>query len=129
MKNRFIISVGSNYYAARYVPMALKKLQSTFEEIVASTPKLNPAVDSPKNCPGFVNCVVELTSALSEEEVRILIKEIEQCCGRRRYPKTKTKVAMDIDLLYWNGHLRKPQDVSRPYVLDGMDELGIKIIF
>ncbi|MFC4665346.1 2-amino-4-hydroxy-6-hydroxymethyldihydropteridine diphosphokinase [Falsiporphyromonas endometrii] len=124
MKNSFIVSVGSNYYASRYIPMALKRLRASFEEIISSTPKVNSAIDSPKGCPDFVNCVAEITSQLTEEEVRLIIKEIEQTCGRRRYPKTKTKVAIDIDLLYWNDELRKPQDIHRPYVLEGMHELG-----
>ncbi|GAD06220.1 2-amino-4-hydroxy-6-hydroxymethyldihydropteridine diphosphokinase [Porphyromonas crevioricanis] len=123
--NRILISLGSNYYAIRRIKKARKLLSKHFPRICFSPPILNPAVDCEVKCHDFINCLGIIHTDLGKEDCRQILKQVEQSCGRLKYPKTESRISIDIDLLIWNTEVCKPADMERPYIQIGMQQLNI----
>ena len=75
----------------------------------------------------FSNQVARLTTPLSAEEVRTILKSIEKENGRLPEDKAKGIVKLDIDLLMYDDTVLKPKDMEKSYIYKGMKVLGLNI--
>lgn len=94
-----------------------------FPDIRFSTEMETEAIGSGFLSP-FSNQVAQLTTPLSAEEVRTILKSIEKENGRLPEDKAQGIVKLDIDLLKFDDAILKPQDLEKSYVLEGLAELA-----
>ena len=117
-----LLCLGSNLDGATRLSAARKALRSHFPDIRFSRELVTEAIGSHFLSP-FHNQVARLTTPLSAEEVRAILKGIEQAQGRLPEDKANGIVKLDIDLLRHDDHVLKPKDMERDFVKQGMEEL------
>ena len=117
-----ILCLGSNLDAATRLSAARSVLLSHFPDIRFSQEMVTEAIGSGFLSP-FHNQVARFTTPLDAENVRKLLKGIEQAQGRLPEDKAQGIVKLDIDLLKYNECVLKPKDLERKFVLEGMKEL------
>ena len=119
-----LLCVGCNLDRTAHMTSARRDLENHFPGIRFGTEMETEAIGS-----GFLSPVCNqgalLRTPLSAQEVRTLLKRIEQNHGRMPEDKAQGIVKLDIDLLKYDDVVLKPADLDKPYVLAGMEELGI----
>ena len=118
-----LLCLGSNLDGATRLSAARKALLSHFPDIRFSQEMVTEAIGTGFLSP-FHNQVARLTTPLSAEEVRVILKGIEQAQGRLPEDKANGIVKLDIDLLVHNGVVLKAKDLEREFVIRGMEELA-----
>lgn len=73
----------------------------------------------------FLNCVAIGGVAEDAEQIGRILKAIERRLGRRPDDKAAGRIPIDIDLLQWDEQVLKPDDLSRPYVVEGLSALRL----
>ena len=119
-----LLCLGSNLDGATRLSAARHALLSHFSDIRFSQEMVTKAIGTGFLSP-FHNQVAHLTTRLSTEEVRAILKGIEQSQGRLPKDKANGIVKLDIDLLVYDDGILKPKDLQREFVLEGMKELGL----
>ena len=63
---------------------------------------------------------------LEREDFARLLKELECRAGRTpdQRRSSPAEIPVDIDLIVWDKQVLKPQDLSRPYLIQGLEDLG-----
>ena len=117
-----LLCLGSNLDGATRLSAAHKALLSHFPDICFSNEMVTEAIGSGFLSP-FHNQVTRLTTSLSAEEVRAILKSIEQAQGRIPEDKANGIVKLDIDLLVYDDGVLKPKDLEREFVKIGLEEL------
>ena len=117
-----ILCLGSNLDAATRLSAARQALLCHFPDIRFSQEMVTEAIGTGFLSP-FYNQVARLTTPLSAEEVRAILKGIEQAQGRLPEDKANGIVKLDIDLLVNDGWVLKEKDLEREFVIRGMEEL------
>ena len=108
--HKCIICIGSNYNRKENLLLARKRLAET-QPLFFRSPAL------------FSNQVALFFSEAEEEKVKKELKAIEKCAGRRPEDKKEEKVCLDIDLLFFDDRVLKPEDLKREYIVKGLEEL------
>lgn len=119
-----LLCMGCNLDRTAHMTSARRDLENHFPGIRFGTEMETEAIGSGFLSP-FSNQVALLRTPLSAQEVRTLLKRIEQNHGRMPEDKAQGIVKLDIDLLKYDDVVLKPADLDKPYVLAGMEELGI----
>ena len=119
-----ILCLGSNFYRIAHMAYAQRELKKHFPTIRFSEEMETEAIGTGFLSP-FHNQVAHFTTRLSTEEVRAILKGIEQSQGRLPKDKANGIVKLDIDLLIYDDGILKPKDLERKFVLEGMKELGL----
>ena len=117
-----LLCLGSNIEPSYRLSAARSALLFHFPEIRFSNEMVTEAIGSSFLSP-FHNQVARLTTPLSAEEVRAILKGIEQVQGRLPEDKANGIVKLDIDLLVYDGCVLKAKDLEREFVIRGMEEL------
>lgn len=117
-----LLCMGSNFYRTANMAYARRNLQTFFPDIRFSREMETEAIGSIFFSP-FSNQVAAFTTSLSADEVRAVLKEIEQKQGRLPEEKARGIVKIDLDLLKHDDCVLKPQDWEKAYVQEGMEEL------
>ena len=119
-----LLCLGSNLDASTRLSAARSALLSHFPDIRFSNEMVTEAIGSGFLSP-FHNQVASLKTSLPAEQVRAILKSIEQ--GQDRLPKDKAQgiVKLDIDLLMYDDIVLKPKDMEREFVMEGMKSLGL----
>lgn len=119
-----LVCIGSNYNRKENLLLARRRLTDLFPSIrfaeEQDTKPLffhNPAL--------FSNQVAAFFSADSAEKVVEALKTIEREAGRLPNDKKIEKVCLDIDLLMYDDVVRKPEDMQKAYVQQGIEELSV----
>ena len=71
----------------------------------------------------FSNQVAKMKTALSIEEIRKILKQIEKENGRLPEDKAHGIVKLDIDLLTFDEVILKPDDMKKDFVITGFSSL------
>lgn len=124
MKHHYIICIGSNYERNEQVPRAQKALKHYWDSIQWAPPEETEGIGMKRFCV-FTNQVAVFTGHETVEEVKSLLKAIEVKAGRKPEDKGHEVVRLDIDLIWADGKVLKPQDWQRDYVKRGVNFLGI----
>ena len=119
-----ILCIGSNYDRTAYMAYARNDLMKHFPDIRFS-PEMETEAIGDRFLSPFNNQVASFETSLSAEEVRTILKQIENDHGRLPSDKSHGIVKMDIDLLMYDDQVLKPQDLERNFVVDGLKSLTL----
>ena len=122
-----ILSLGSNLNKEEQIRRAASELRALFPSIQFSTLVQTEAHNCPEGTPAFLNQVAYAQTDKAAEDVKTLLKQIEQSLGRRKDDKQKGLIPIDLDLLLWGDLCLKPRDLQRDYVLCGLQELSLSV--
>lgn len=125
VRNRILLSLGSNWQAEQHMQLAMQLLQARFHTLRFSEAIWMEALNYPQSVGPFLNRVAEGWVCERPEEIQACLKSIECQLGRRSEQKAAGVVVIDLDLLQWNDRILKPADLQRPYVRSGLASLGI----
>lgn len=123
MKNKAIISIGSNEHRTANVKKVMEVLTEHFPTIRFSTPQLTEPVDMPEDAKAFLNLIALFETDLEREALEAELKRFEVKLGRDHDDDEDGIIPMDLDIIEWNDEVYKPRDMVRPYVVAGLDEL------
>ncbi|MFH1371675.1 MAG: 2-amino-4-hydroxy-6-hydroxymethyldihydropteridine diphosphokinase [Planctomycetota bacterium] len=131
------IGLGSNLGDRKtFIDKALHKLRETTNIAVARVSAIietKPLGDSEQ--PAYLNCVAEIETELSTEQLHQQLVRIENTLGRERKEKWAPRT-IDLDLLLFGDEVINsntlivphPQMHLRSFVLDGLRELNPKLL-
>ena len=119
MMHTCLLCLGSNIEASTRLSAARSTLLSHFPHIRFSEEMVTEAIGSGFLSP-FHNQVASLETSLSAEQVRVILKNIEQGQGRLPEDKTQGIVKLDIDLLMYDDIVLKPKDMEKKFVMEGI---------
>ena len=123
MKNKAIISIGSNEHRTTNVKKVMEILSKLFPSIRFSTPQLTEPVDMSEDAKAFLNLIALFETELDRETLQAKLKKLEERLGRDHDDDEEGIIPMDLDIIEWNDEVYKPQDMIRPYVVAGLEEL------
>ena len=119
-----LLCLGSNIDPSYRLSAARSALLSHFPHIRFSEEMITEAI-----CSGFLspfhNQMASLKTSLPAEQVRAILKSIEQGQGRLPEDKAQGIVKLDIDLLMYDDIVLKPKDMEREFVMEGMKSLDL----
>ena len=124
MKHTCLLCLGSNLDGATRLSAARHALLSHFPDIRFSQEMVTEAIGTGFLSP-FHNQVAHLTTPLSAEEVRVILKQIERDNGRLPEDKANGIVKLDVDLLVYDEVVLKLKDLEREFVRIGLEELSL----
>lgn len=99
--NNVIVSIGSNIDAERNIAKALMLLAEDVE-IVKQASVLITSPIGITNQPEFSNSAVLIQTSLDKESLNLLLKTVENRCGRDRTRPKFGPREIDLDILIWN---------------------------
>lgn len=117
-----LLCLGSNIDREVRMEAARNVLRLAFPDIRFGIEMDTEAIGSGFLSP-FSNQVALLHTHLSAEEVRFILKQIEQQNGRLPEDKMKGIVKLDIDLLMYDNDILKPKDLEKDFVQEGIQSL------
>lgn len=122
-KHIIYIGMGSNVSSAvRILLWARRKLRASFGSMVHfSKPVLTDPIDYPYP-DKFLNQVGAIVTDRPMVVVESLLKSFEVHMRTTR-PSTEGQVVLDLDLLWVDGTVMRPNDWERPYIQEGVAEL------
>jgi 2-amino-4-hydroxy-6-hydroxymethyldihydropteridine diphosphokinase len=129
---RAFIGVGSNINPAENVRNAIQLLSKKVNILGISTVYQTQPEEGLKQ-PQYYNCVVEIETNLSAEELKYkVLRKIEKDLGRKRSRDKYASRTIDLDLILYNDLVLKnddfilpdPQIASRPYLAIPLCELN-----
>lgn len=95
----YLLSIGSNVAASRWVPRALAILRARFDvEAVSSSYDVGAA--GPPGQPRFVNLAVRLRTDLPLRGLRAVCRHVEALCERVRGGDRFAPRTLDLDVVY-----------------------------
>ena len=118
-----VLALGANIDAEDNMAKALVILQQHLSSMRHSTPVWTSPIGIQSD--DFLNCVVMGQCDKEYEQLRTLTKEIEQDCGNTSEKRIKGEIAMDIDILLYDGKKYHRQDWKRQYIKEGIEQLKI----
>lgn len=122
--HQMIIGMGSNLStAAELLKTAVSRLCEMAEgEVVLSTPEKTDPIDF-DGTSQFTNQVALIATRLEPTDVVSRLKRIERQAGRTKAETRQGIVRLDLDLLWVDGCVLRPDDWQRPYIQRGVAEI------
>ena len=124
MMHTCLLCLGSNLEPSSRLSAARSTLFSHFPHIRFSEETITEAIGSGFLSP-FHNQMASLKTSLPAEQVRAILKSIEQGQGRLPEDKAQGIVKLDIDLLMYDDIVLKSKDMEREFVMEGMKSLDL----
>ena len=129
-RHRFVLTLGSNDRPSERIAWTLEQLAGLPLELRSSTPRSSSPVDFPLSSALFTDVVLLGYTTLELDELQRLLKALEQRAGRtpeqrQAHPE---RIPIDIDLITWDGAILTPKDCTRPYLQQGLAELGVPLL-
>lgn len=110
------ICLGSNVDNARDL------LTAATVELAPMITGMSPIYDDGANAP-YYNLVAEISTACSVGQLIELFKQLEQKFGRNTRDSANGIIALDIDLVVYNGVVLRSQDYATNYFKKGLSLL------
>ena len=120
--NTAIVIIGSNYQKESNIAKAKDLLNEHFDISVESKLVLTKAVGKNIN-EDFLNQALVLHSADSASETIKHFKHIEDQLGRSALTQLQGIIPIDIDLVFWNGVIKRKDIDKYDFVRDCIDEV------
>jgi 2-amino-4-hydroxy-6-hydroxymethyldihydropteridine diphosphokinase len=103
-KNEAVIGIGSNINAGENISRMLEILSQKVDVVkVSSFVKTKPVGN--EHQPDFTNGAVRILTLLEMEELKVLLKQIEDQLGRDRSRPKFSPRTIDLDIVVWNGNI------------------------
>lgn len=111
-----VIVAGSNVDKERCLPQAVRQLRRTADLDVRSVSSCyaSESVGGPPGAPDFLNAAIHATTTLEPEELRLLLRGIEDDLGRVRTDDPNEPRTIDLDIVYYGDVVREFADWSIP---------------
>lgn len=120
--NTAIISIGSNIDAEKNIARMLKILGNEVEvQKVSTLVKTKPI--GIENQPYFTNGALKVQTGMNREELKQLLKTIEDELGRDRSAPKFGPRTMDLDIVIWNDKIVDEDYYSRDFLQKSVDEV------
>lgn len=129
-RHRFVLTLGSNDRPSERIAWTLKQLAALPLELRGSTPRSSSPVDFPLSSAPFTDVVLLGYTTLELDELQRLLKALEERASRTPEQRLEhpERIPIDIDLITWDGTILKPKDCTRPYLQQGLAELGVPLL-
>lgn len=124
--NRCIIGIGSNIDAKENISKSLILLQERANILAVST-MVETIPIGITNQAMFTNGAVLIETDLSKETLRILLKQIEDQCGRDRTAPKFGPRTIDLDIVIWNNEVVDEDYQARDFLKNSCRELGFEV--
>lgn len=114
-----ILCFGSNLskaHAERMIAEGLRLMEASAQTLSAS--------DVYPSSSGYENMVAEMSTCLTYAELHSVTKRAEEALGRTPAMKAEGRVPIDIDIVYFDGEVKRQVDSVSAYFLQGMRMLG-----
>lgn len=123
MKNKFVLSIGSNVHDKRErVADAIDFISGICEVVSRSE-----IYDTPE-CHGmdyiYSNAVVMVRTEMIQDRFDALLKEYEKNSGRDDEARRLGNVPVDIDIVLINDTIVRPRDYNRSFFIKGYEQLS-----
>ena len=123
--NEVIIGIGSNIDAESNIPKMLDLISQHVEVVkVSSLIKTKPI--GIKEQPDYINGAVKVRTNLLLEELKGLLKNIEDQMGRDRTGSKFGPRCIDLDIVVWNGEITDNDYYTRDFLQNSVQELILK---
>jgi 2-amino-4-hydroxy-6-hydroxymethyldihydropteridine diphosphokinase len=122
--HKLYIGIGTNLSTAEQVLLWTKrKLSEAFRgQALYSTPVKTDPVNFPSK-EKFTNQLVIIETDVPTAFAKPLLKSIERQLGRTEEDATRGVVRLDLDLLWMDGKLLRPEEWERDYIKQAREEL------
>lgn len=121
-RHKYVLSIGSNHNREINMMLAEKELTQLFGNISFSTQKLTSPVGMSNNLL-FANRVALFWSDMILDEVKLILKQIEQSAGRSKESKSVGLIPLDLDVVIYDDGVVKEDDLRRDYMVDMLKEI------
>ena len=95
---RYVLLLGSNQDAEAALARAIDKIERGYGILRVGAVLPSPDRNAPDAQPPYLNCALEIASALPAAALKSAMREIEAACGRIRPALSSGLCAMDIDI-------------------------------
>ena len=124
-KTKLIIAFGSNFEPQINIAKAKQQLSSIFETTEFSSEIWTDPINIKSE--KFINCIATAETSSDLNSVLYSLKKIEDICGNTIQKRKSGKVIMDVDILKYGDTKLHENDWQRPYIIQLLNELNIKI--
>ncbi|MBQ7496094.1 MAG: 2-amino-4-hydroxy-6-hydroxymethyldihydropteridine diphosphokinase [Bacteroidaceae bacterium] len=127
-KHLLYISIGTNLPTAEQVLLWTKrKLSEAFRgNAYFSTPMKTEPINFPSSDP-FTNQVVAIETTVPTKLANPLLKNLERQLGRTEEDVRRGIVRLDLDLMWMDGELLRPEQWELDYIKQGLEELRTQV--
>jgi len=120
--NCVIVGVGSNIRPEENITLAIRELEKSVK-IIRKTGLMRTAPIGITDQPDFINGALLVETPMGIEQMKTLLKGLEDLLGRdRTLPKFGPRI-IDLDLLAWNGEILDKDYYTRDFLRKLVDEL------
>ena len=125
--HRFVLTLGSNSEPQKHLSLA----QAGLRDLGLERLTLSPARESAPISFGLSDALFTDQVAVGETSMELetfatQLKALERHTGRTPEQRKKhpEAIPVDIDLITWDRGILKPRDITRPYLIEGLRDLG-----
>ena len=122
MENTVIISIGSNINASVNISRMISLLRQ-YVHITGMSPLLQTKAIGNINQPDFTNGALRVTTQLDREQLRDILKKIEDALGRDRSGPAFGPRTMDLDIVVWNDKIVDDDYHTRDFLRNSVNAL------
>lgn len=122
MENMAIISIGSNIDADINISRMISLLRQ-YVHITAISPLVRTTPIGITNQPDFTNGAVRIITHLDRDQLKKIIKRIEDDLGRDRSLPAFGPRTMDLDIVVWNNKIVDDDYHTRDFLRNSVDYL------
>ncbi len=125
--HRFVLTLGSNSEPLKHLSLAQAGLCSLgLERLTFSPARESAPISFGLSDALFTDQVAVGETSMELETFAAQLKALERRTGRtpeqrKRHPES---IPVDIDLITWDREILKPRDITRPYLIEGLRDLG-----
>jgi 2-amino-4-hydroxy-6-hydroxymethyldihydropteridine diphosphokinase len=121
-ENEAVIGIGSNIDAEENILKMLDILgQKVIVVKISSFVKTKPI--GIENQPDFTNGAVRISTRLEMEELKFLLRQIENQLGRDRSKPKFSSRTIDLDIVVWNGNITDEDYYTRDFLRNSVNEV------
>lgn len=129
--HRFVLTLGSNSEPDKHLSLAQAGLRAlAVERLIFSPARQSAPISFGLSDALFTDQVAVGETSMDLDTFTAELKALE--CHTGRTPEQRKAhpeaIPVDIDLITWDREILKPRDVTRPYLLEGLLELGEPLI-
>ncbi|MBQ1185329.1 MAG: 2-amino-4-hydroxy-6-hydroxymethyldihydropteridine diphosphokinase [Muribaculaceae bacterium] len=118
MMHRVYIGLGSNTPdATKQMSDAIDWLMTQLDEVASSDVYSTPPLSGIG--PDYLNAVATGLTAMSNDQLNLLLKDYERQAGRTPQSKISGQVPIDLDIVVWDGTVMREKDFSYDFFQRG----------
>ncbi|HKL72450.1 MAG TPA: 2-amino-4-hydroxy-6-hydroxymethyldihydropteridine diphosphokinase [Marinilabiliaceae bacterium] len=121
-KNSVVIGMGSNIDPYINFSEAISRLRKLFTICALSPVRLTKPIGIIDQ-PDFINCALLIKTSMSQSDVELTMKNIEDDMGRDRTGPKFGPRNIDLDVVIWNDTVVDDNYYQRDFLKDAVEEL------